>query len=126
MSSAIAPDTPRDVFAAAELSSVGVLWEAVDDADRYIVSFSQVQGTDQQGLCPFLSHTVNITVSSPSTTVSVGVGGDVESTVTDMLRAYTTYEVTVKTVSDVRGTSQPSDTRRILTPQTSEIISNGL
>ena len=113
-------------MAAAESLSVGVLWEEVDDADRYIVTFSQVQGAHQQGLCPFLSHTVNVTVSSPSTTVSVGVGGDVESTVTDVLRAYTTYEVTVKTVSDVRGTSQSSDTRRILTPQTSEIISNGL
>ena len=112
-------------MAAAESSSVGVTWQAVDDADRYIVTFSQVQGAHQQGLCPFLSHTVNLTVSSPSTTVSVGVGGDVESIVTDMLRAYTTYEMTVKAVSDVRGTSQPSDTRRILTPQTSE-THNGL
>ena len=99
---------------------------AVDDADRYIVTFSQVQGNDQQELCLADSHTVNFTVNSPSTTVSIVVGGDVESEVTDMLRAYITYEVTVKTVSDVRGTSQPSDTRRILTPQTSEIISNGL
>ncbi|CAI8036866.1 hypothetical protein GBAR_LOCUS20654, partial [Geodia barretti] len=60
-----------------------------------------------------------LTVSAPSTTVSIAVGGDVGSTVTDTLRAYTTYEVTVNAVRDVRGTSRPSETRRVLTPQTS-------
>ena len=76
------------------------------------------QGTHQQGLCPTDSHTATLT--APSTTASIAVGGDVGSTVTDELRAYTTYEVTVVAVSDVRGTSQPSETMRILTPQTSE------
>ena len=77
-----------------------------------------VQGTNQEGLCLTDSHTATLTATS--TTVSITVGGDVGSTVTDMLRAYTTYEVTVEAVSDVRGTSRPSETRRVLTPQTSE------
>ena len=35
----------------------------------------------------------------------------------DMLRAYTTYAVTVEAVSDARGTSSPSDTETVTTPQ---------
>ncbi|CAI8013530.1 Receptor-type tyrosine-protein phosphatase F, partial [Geodia barretti] len=116
----LAPDTPERVVVTAESASVRVSWDAVEDADRYTVTFSQVRGYYQQGLCnPTNSHTATLTVSAPSTTVSIAVGGDVGSTVTDMLRAYTTYEVTVNAVSDVRGTSRPRETRRVLTPQTS-------
>ena len=97
-------------------------WQTVDDADRYIVTFSQVQGTDQRGLCPTDSHTASLTVDRGSpTSVSIDVAGDVESTVTDMLRAYTTYEVTVTAVSDRRGTSQPSTAMEVTSPQTREI-----
>ncbi|CAI8054851.1 Protein sidekick-1, partial [Geodia barretti] len=104
----------------AESASVRVSWHAVEDVERYAVTFSQVQGYYQQGQCNRTdSHTATLTVSAPSTTASIAVGGDVGSTVTDMLRAYTTYEVTVKAVSDVRGTSRPSETKRVLTPQTS-------
>ena len=113
-----APDTPEGVLTDAESSSVTVSWGTVDDADRYTVTFSMAQGTNQQGLCPTDSHTATLTATS--TTVSIAVGGDVGSTVTDDLRAYTTYEVTVEAVSDVRGTSRPSETRSVLTPQTSE------
>ena len=116
-----APDSPEGVETTAQSSSVTVSWLAVNDTDRYIVTFSQVQGADQQGLCPTDFHAANLTViGGSSTTVSIAVGGDVESTVTDMLRAYTTYEVTVKAVSDVQGTSQPSEARRVLTSQTGE------
>ena len=38
----------------------------------------------------------------------------------DMLRAYTTYEVTVEAVSDARGTSSPSNTETVTTPQMSK------
>ena len=105
---------------AAESSSVYVSWGAVVDANRYTVTFSMAQGTIQGGLCPADSHTATLTVDAPSTTASIAVGGDVGSTVTDELRAYTTYEVTVVAVSDVRGTSRPSEAMRFLTPQTSE------
>ena len=89
----------------------------MEDADRHTVTFSQVQGTNQQGLCPSGSHTASTTVDGV-TTASIPVGEDVEST-DDMLRAYTTYAVTVVAVSDARGTSSPSDTETVTTPQTS-------
>ena len=115
-----APDTPKVVLTTVESSPVTVSWGAVEDADRYTVTFSLAQGPNQGGLCPTDSHTATLTVDVPSTTVSIAVGGDVGSTVTDELRAYTTYEVTVNAVSDVRGTSRPSETRRVLTPQKCE------
>ena len=102
---------------AAGSSPVTVSWGAVEDADRYTVTFSQVQGTNQQGLCPSGSHTASTTVDGV-TTASIPVGEDVEST-DDMLKAYTTYEVTVVAVSDARGTSSPSDTETVTTPQIS-------
>ena len=103
---------------AAGSSPVTVSWRAVEDADRYTVTFSQVQGNNQQGLCPSGSHTASTTVDGV-TTASIPVGEDVEST-DDMLRAYTTYEVTVEAVSDARGTSSPSDGGTVTTPQTSK------
>ena len=115
------PDTPNGVIAAAEShSSVRVYWQTVDDADKYIVTFSQVLGT--HGLqCHSDSHTASLTVDGgSSTTVSVAVAADVESTVTDMLRAYTTYAVTVTVVNNRKGTSQPSTAVELQTPQTSE------
>ena len=103
---------------AAGSSPVTVSWRAVEDANRYTVIFSQVQGTTQQGLCPSGSHTASTTVDGV-TTASISVGEDVEST-DDMLRAYTTYAVTVEAVSDARGTSTPSDGGTVTTPQTSK------
>ena len=105
-------------MAAAGSSPVTVSWRAVADANRYTVTFSQVQGTNQQGLCTSGSHTANTTVEGV-TTASILVGEDVEST-DDILRAYTTYAVTVEAVSDARGTSSPSDTETVTTPQTSK------
>ena len=80
-------------------NSVRVLWEAVDDADYYTVSFSQAVGDDQEGLCRDDSHSANVTVSNSS--VSIAVGEDVGSDETSMLRAYTTYSVTVIAFSDM-------------------------
>ncbi|CAI8032279.1 hypothetical protein GBAR_LOCUS18259 [Geodia barretti] len=77
------PDTPEGVLTAAESSAVTVSWGGVDDVDRYTVTFSMAQGTNQQGLCSTDSHTATLTVDVPSTTVSIAVGGDVGSTVTD-------------------------------------------
>ena len=103
---------------AAGSSPVTVSWRAVEDADRHTVTFSQVQGTNQQGLCTSGSHTASTTVEGV-TTASIPVGEDVETT-DDMLRAYTTYAVTVVAVSDARGTSSPSDTETVTTPQMSK------
>ena len=119
LSTTVPPDTPEGVEASPESASVRVSWQTVVDADRYIVTFSKVEGTGQEGLCPTDSHTASLTVDGgSSTTVSIAVGRDVEST--DMLRAYTTYEVTVLANSDVRGTSQPSSAEEVTSPQTGE------
>ena len=116
-----APDTPEGVEATPESASVRVSWQTVADADRYTVTFSQVPGTD--GLqCYSDSHTASLTVDGgSSTTVSIAVvAGDVESTVTNTLRAYIRYIFTVRADSDIRGTSQPSTVVKIVTSQTSE------
>ena len=113
------PGSPGGVVAAVESTSVRVSWGAVDDAHRYTITFTQPQGANQEGLCPTGSHTTSLTIRAPSTTVSIAVGEDVETGVTDMLRAYTKYEVTVVAVSDILGTSPPmSETKSVLTPQT--------
>ena len=108
------PDAPEDVVAAAESGTVQLSWQAVDEADRYTITFTQVQGANQEGPCPTGSHTTSLTVNAPSTNATLAIGG---AGVPDMLRAYTTYEVTVVAVSDVLGTSPPSQFRRALTPQ---------
>ena len=67
-------------------------WEAVKDADRYTVTLSQTVGDDQLGLCHEDSHTVSVYTFNLS--VIVGQTDD------DMLRAYTTYSITVVAESD--------------------------
>ena len=67
-------------------------WQAVEDADRYTVTLSQTMGDDQLGLCHEDSHTVSVDTSS--LIVVVGQTDD------DMLRAYTTYSITVVAESD--------------------------
>ena len=75
-----------------ESTSVRVSWQAVEDAARYTVTLSQTMGDDQLGLCHEDSHTVS--VGTPSLSVVVG------QTNHDMLRAYTTYSITVVAESD--------------------------
>ena len=96
--------------------SVRVLWEAVEDADYYTVSFSQAVGDDQEGLC---RDAANVTVDDVLT-ASIGVGEDVGSDETSMLRAYTTYSVTVVAFSDVWNRTAGSEAVTFATPQTSQ------
>ena len=76
-------------------ASVTVSWEAVADADRYTVTFTRATGEAQQGECPGDSHTASVSVEAPTTTASVNIGQDVEADVINMLRAYSTYSITV-------------------------------
>ena len=100
-----------------EPASVRVSWKTVEDADRYIVTFRQVTGNNQQGLCS-ASHTASVTVTISST--SIAVGQYVEPTNENMLRAYTTYFITVASVSDVLGRGEDSEPSPHTTIQTSE------
>ena len=114
------PGSPEGVMAEeVETNSARVLWEAVEDADYYTVSFSQAVGDDQEGLCRDDPHSANVTVDD-DLTASIAVGEDVGSDETSMLRAYTTYSVTVVAFSDVWGRTVGSEAVIFTTPQTSQ------
>ena len=98
--------------------SVRVLWEAVEDADYYTVSFSQAVGDDQEGLCRDDPHSPNVTIFN--NTVNILFIEDFASNETSMLRAYITYSVTVLAFSDVWGRTVGSEAVTFTTPQTSQ------
>ena len=101
-------------------TSVRVSWGTVDDADRYTVTFTTPQGTSQQGLCIFNIHKATVSVDAPSTSASIGVGQMLELLDITMLRAYTTYSITVVAESDVTGSSEDSEPVTVTTAQTSK------
>ena len=103
-----------------EPASVRVSWQSVENADNYTVTFTQAMGDDQEGLCSALSHTASVSVTTTSATIAVGL--DVGSSARDMLRAYTTYFITVVAVSDTLGNIDESGTEHT-TVQTSKLIS---
>ena len=80
-----APD--RVTVSARGCTSIQVSWQAVENADRYNVTLTTTEGAGQLGLCPSSSHIVSVNTTNLS--VTVGQTDD------DMLRAYTTYSVTV-------------------------------
>ena len=101
-------------------TSVRVSWQTVDDADRYTVTFTKTTGNSQQGLCVFDNHRATVSVNAPSTSASVGVGQMLDGDDTTMLRAYTTYSITVVAESDEAGSSEDSEPVTFTTPQTSK------
>ena len=90
--------------------SVRVSWQAVEGADTYTVTFTQTMGEQQLGLCSD-SHSVSVSTESPSLSVVVGEG--------DMLRAFTTYSITVAAVLSDVCSSQDSQPVTVTTTQTS-------
>ena len=99
-------------------TSVRVSWETVDDADRYTVIFTKTMGDDQRGLCLFTTHIVR--VNALNTSVSIDVGQMLDREDTTMLRAYTTYFITMFAVSNVAGSSEDSESITVTTTQTSK------
>ena len=110
------PGTPTGlsstVMAAAEPPSVRVSWNAVSGADSYTVSFTRVTGSGQMGLCPGTEHSPDVLHVSDDTEVEIVV--DEEETV---LYAFSTYSYTVTAVNDIRGSSEPSSSETLTTPQ---------
>ena len=104
--------------------SVTVSWEAVSDADSYTVTFRQVVGSGQEGLCTQSTHEASVSVDAPSTSASIGVGQMLDGDDTTMLRAYTTYSITVVAVSDLTGSSEDSDPITNTTAQISKWYRN--
>ena len=101
-------------------TSVRVSWGAVDDADRYTVTFTKTTGNSQQGLCITNIHRALVSVDAPSTSASIGVGQMLAVDDTTLLRAYTTYSITVVAESDVTGSSEDSEPDTVTTAQTSK------
>ena len=112
----VPPGTPMNVMAVnVGTTSVSVSWDAVNDADRYTVTFTRATGDEQEGTCPGSTHTASVTVNAPSITASIDIGENVDS-VTNMLRAYSTYFITV-VASNGGGNSDDSEQISILTSQ---------
>ena len=88
--------------------TVRVSWQAVEGADTYTVTFTQTMGDKQ---CSD-SHSVSVSTEGPS--LSVVVGED------EMLRAFTTYSITVAAVSGVSGSNEDSQPMTVTTAQTSK------
>ena len=91
--------------------SIRVSWQAVQGADTYTVTFTQTAGDEQQGLCTTASHSVTFETSN----LNIDVAGEGDD---DMLRAFTTYSITVTAVS-VSGNSMDSQPVTVTTAQTS-------
>ena len=108
-------------------TSVTVSWGAVDDADRYNVTFTKTTTMEtQQGVCIPAVHVViiSVPVDAPSTSTSrisasISVGQMLEREDTTMLRAYTTYSITVVAVNGT-GSSGDSVAITVTTAQTSK------
>ena len=92
-----------------EPTSVRVSWQTAENADRYNVTLSKIQG---QGQCPSDSHTVSVVTFD----LSVVVGQTAE----DTLRPYTTYSITVRSINNTLGSSQPGHPVTFTTNQTSK------
>ena len=103
-------------------TSVTVSWQTVDDADRYTVTFTKKPGNMQQGLCITDIEIARVSVDAASTSASIGVGQMLAQYDTTMLRAYTTYSITVVAESDARGSSEDSEPVTVTTPQTSKYV----
>lgn len=91
---------------------VHVSWERVNDAVMYKVMFKRGRGDEQQGGCSRSPHSVVVNASTVS--VSIVIGQNVVSN--DMLRAYSTYFITVVAVNSTGG-EQCSEPESIFTPQ---------
>ena len=98
-------------------TSVRVSWQTVEGADRYTVTFTKPLG---DGQCTAGFHTVSVSVDAPSTSTSIGVGAMLAGDDTTMLRAFTTYTITVVAETDAGGSSEDSDAITVTTAQISE------
>ena len=106
------PAAPEEVSVSeVQPHSVRVSWQAVEGADTYTVTFTQTMGDQQLGLCSD-SHSVSVSTEGPSLSVVVGESDEI-------LRAFTTYSITVTAVCAVLGSSEDSQPVTVTTVQTS-------
>ena len=87
----------------AENDSVMISWDIVEGADRYSVTLLKTTGDDQAGLCLTARHIASVSIHAPKNSVCISVGQRPAQDDTTMLRAYTTYSITVVAESDAGG-----------------------
>ena len=95
--------------------SVSVSWDVVNDADRYTVTFTRATEDEQEGTCPDSTHIATVTVDALS--ASIDIGESVAPDVDDMLRAYSTYFITVVASNDGGNSDDSEQQISILTSQ---------
>ena len=94
--------------------SVGLSWSAQSGVASYTVQYTQIQGASQLGECKNSTHSGSVSTTSASPSITVQGSGD------DMVRAFTTYSITVTAVSATSflGSSAPSAAVFVTTAQT--------
>ena len=90
--------------------SVRMSWEVVEGADMYTIRFRQTAGNEQHGQCAS-SHFGSVESVNGVTVLIIGEGDE-------MLRAFTTYSITVAAVSDVLGSGEDSQPVTVTTALT--------
>ena len=103
-------------------TSVRVSWQPVDDAVRYTVTFTKTRGNEQEGVCRDAHHMVQVSINAPHTSASIGVGQMLNEDDTTMLRAYTTYAITMVAVNDAGGRSEASEPITATTAQIGKML----
>ena len=98
--------------------SVGLSWRAQSGVDSYTVKYTQTQGASQLGECKNSTHSGSVSTTNASTSITVQGSGD------DMVRAFTTYSITVTAVSATNfpDSSAPSAAVVVTTTQTGSHI----
>ena len=91
-----------------------VSWDAQSGVGRYTVQYTKTQGASQLGDCTSSVHSNSVSTTDASTTITVQGSGDA------MLRAFTTYSITVTAMSVISslGSSAPSSGVFVTTAQT--------
>ena len=90
------------------------MWDTQSGVASYTVQYTQTQGDDQLGNCRDATHSGSVSTTDASTSITVQGSGN------DMLRAFTTYSITVTAVSvtSLLGSSGPSTAVVVTTAQT--------
>ena len=94
--------------------SVDLSWSTQSGVASYTVQYTQTQGASQLGECKNSTHSGSVSTTSASTSITVQGSGD------GMVKAFTTYSITVTAVSatSALGSSAPSSAVLVTTAQT--------
>ena len=109
------PDPPSNVRVTnIQPHSVDLMWDTQSGVASYTVQYTKTQGHSQHGECKSETHSGSVSTTDASTNITVQGSGN------DMLRAFTTYSITVTaaSVTSLLGSSAPSTAVVVTTAQT--------